>query len=83
MHPFVSPVLLGMTRLDPFDADAQTKPPNRKAAEIEQRITRGERDAIIGTNRVGQTAFLEQTLKGRTSLAKRRSNFSRIFRAPQ
>ena len=64
MHPFVSSILLGMTRPDPFDADAQAKPPDRKAAKIEERITRGEGYAIIGTNRMGQTAFLEQTLKG-------------------
>ena len=69
MHAFVSSILLGMTRPDPFDTDAQTKPPDRKAAEIEKRIPRGEGYAIIGTNRMGQTAFLEQTLKGRNSEA--------------
>jgi len=33
MHPFVPSILLGMTRPDPLDADAQTKPPDRKAAQ--------------------------------------------------
>ena len=65
MHPFVASILLRMTRPDPFNADTETKPPDRKAAEIEQRITGGERYAIVRTNRVGQTTFLEQTLKGR------------------
>ena len=35
MHAFVSPVLLGTAGPDPFDADAQTKPPHREPAEIE------------------------------------------------
>jgi hypothetical protein len=45
MHPFVASILLRMTRPDPFNADTETKPPDRKAAEIEQRITGGERYA--------------------------------------
>jgi len=50
-----------MTRPDPFDLNAQPKPPDRKAAEIKERITGGEGYAIIGTNGVRQTTFLEQS----------------------
>jgi len=32
MHAFMTAVLLGMPGLDPFDADAQPKPPDRQLA---------------------------------------------------
>jgi hypothetical protein len=35
MHAFVTAILLGMARLDPFDADAQAEPPDRELAQIE------------------------------------------------
>ena len=43
MHPFVAAVLLRVTRLDPFDADAQAQPPDGELAQVEQRMRGGKR----------------------------------------
>ena len=66
MHPFVSSILLGMTRPDGSfrcgcpDESHQTE----RRLRLKSELTRGEGDAIIGTNRIWQTTFLEQTLEG-------------------
>jgi hypothetical protein len=36
MHAFVTPILLWMGGLDPFDADAQAEPPHGQLAQMEQ-----------------------------------------------
>lgn len=38
---------IGDSRFDSFDADAQTQPPNRQFAEVEQGIGRSKRYSVI------------------------------------
>src|SRR5690349_2966833 len=63
MHAFVPAVLLGMTGLDAPDGNAQAQPPDREPGEIEQSIRRGERNAVVGADRSGQTALLNKRSK--------------------
>jgi hypothetical protein len=64
VHAFVAAVLLGMTGLDAFDADAQAQPPHRELGEIEQPVGRSERDAVVGADGARQTPFFEKVLEG-------------------
>src|SRR5579871_4433783 len=64
MHALVAAVLLGMAGLDAFDGDAEPQPPDGELGEIEQAVRTGERDAIVGTDRRGQAALLEELLEG-------------------
>ncbi len=64
MHPLVAAVLLGMAGLDAFDGDSQSEPPDGKLREVEQAIGVGEGDAIVGADRRGQAALLEEVLEG-------------------
>jgi hypothetical protein len=64
MHALVAAVLLGMAGLDAFDGDPESEPPDGELGEIEQTVRTGERDAIVGTDRRGQAAFLEELLEG-------------------
>jgi hypothetical protein len=50
MHAFVTPVLLGISRLDPLDGDAEPEPPDREFGEIEQGIRAGEGHAAVGSD---------------------------------
>src|SRR5690606_9469721 len=61
----VTAVLLGVSRLDALDLDAETQPPDGKLRKIEEAIGRGERHAIVGADRLWQAALLEQALEGR------------------
>jgi hypothetical protein len=65
MHTLMPAILLWMTGLDALDGEAQTQPPHRKLGEVEQRVGRGERHAIVGTDADGQAALLKQARKGR------------------
>src|SRR5215469_2217350 len=65
MHAFMAAVLLRMTRLDALDGNAEPQPPDGESAQVEETVGRGEGDAVVGTNGMGQTAFLEKALKGR------------------
>ena len=40
-------ILLGMTRLDPFDADTEPEPPDRQFAQVEQGLGGSERNTVI------------------------------------
>jgi hypothetical protein len=51
MHPLVSTILLGMARFDPLDRDAEAEPPDRQFAQPIERVSGGERHAIVGANR--------------------------------
>ena len=63
MHAFMSPVLLGVTRLDTLDRDTQSQPPDREQAESEEGIGRGEGNSVVGTYGIRQPELLEHTLK--------------------
>jgi hypothetical protein len=65
MHTLMPAILLWMTGLDALEGEAQTQPPHRKLGEVEQRVGRGERHAIVGTDADGQAALLKQARKGR------------------
>jgi hypothetical protein len=47
MHAFMTAVLLGMARLDAFDADSQTQPPDGKLAQVEQNMRGSERHSVL------------------------------------
>src|ERR1700729_1937689 len=64
MHAFVATVLLGVTRLDAFDMNAEPEPPDRKFAQIEERVGGSKGHTVVGTNAVGQSTFQEELLKG-------------------
>jgi len=38
MHALVAAILLGMARLDPFNADAESEPPDRQFAQVKQGV---------------------------------------------
>ena len=67
MHAFMPAVLLRMTRLDAFDGDAQTQPPDGELREVEQGVGRGKGHTVVGADAARQAALLEQSLKGRKS----------------
>jgi len=52
VHALMSAVLLGMTGPDAFDADAEPQPPDREPGEIEKSVGRGERNTVIGADRL-------------------------------
>ena len=59
MHALMPAVLLRMAGPNAFDADAQPQPPDRKLGEIEQPIGRSEGNAVVGADRLRQTALFE------------------------
>jgi len=62
-------VLLRLAGLDPLDLNAEPEPPDRQAAEVEQAIGGGKRDAVIGTDAERQPAFQEQPSTKASNLA--------------
>src|SRR5215813_2413583 len=64
MHALVAAVLLWVARLDALDGDAEPQPPHREFGEIKEAVWTGERHAIVGSDRLGQTTLLEELLKG-------------------
>ncbi len=71
--PLVAPVLLGMPGRDALEADAQAQPPHGEFAQTIQRMRRGERHAVIGADRVGQSKVLERALEHREGIALARA----------
>jgi hypothetical protein len=55
MHALVAAILLRMARLDPLDANAQAKPPDRKFAQVEPSVCGSEGYAVV-TADVGRQA---------------------------
>jgi len=49
----VTAVLLWVARLDALDSDAEPQPPRREFGEIEEAVRTGERQAIVGPDRLG------------------------------
>ena len=64
VHALVAPVLLGMTRLDAFDRDAEAEPPYGELGEIEEAVWGSEGQAIVGSDCGWQSAFGEDALEG-------------------
>jgi hypothetical protein len=56
-------ILLGMTRLDPFNANAQPEPPDGEFAQVEQSVCGSEGDAVIATDVGGQATLFKKPLK--------------------
>src|SRR5215470_14206809 len=52
MHALEAAVLLRMARLDALDGDAEAQPPDGELGEVEQGIWTGERDAVVGADRL-------------------------------
>jgi hypothetical protein len=64
MHAFVAAVLLRMAGSDALNGDAQPQAPYRKLRELKQSMRRGEGNAVIRADAVGQTTLSEKALKG-------------------
>src|SRR5258708_22540735 len=56
-------ILLGMTRLDAFNANPQPEPPDSKFAQVEQGVCGSEGDAVIAADVGGQATLLKKPLK--------------------
>jgi hypothetical protein len=50
VHAPVAAIFLGMTRLDTFNADAESEPPDRPLAQVEQGVSRSEGNAVIAVD---------------------------------
>ena len=68
VYALVAAVLLGMTRLDALDLDAEPQPPDGKLGKVEERIGAGEGDTIVGADSAWQAALAKELLEGGTLL---------------
>src|SRR6185369_2046850 len=82
MHALMAAILLGMTGTNAFDADAQAQPPHRQFRKIEESVGGSKGHAVVGTNRLGQTAFPEQSFKGQEGWPRTTANSARHNRSP-
>jgi hypothetical protein len=67
VHAFMPAILLRMTGLDAFDGDAQTQPPDGELGEVEQRVGRGEGNAVVRAHADRQAAPASES-RGRIRL---------------
>src|SRR5262249_1283214 len=63
MHAFVAAILLGMTRLDALDVDAEAEPADGEFAEAVQRVGGGKGHAVVGPDGLREAKFLEGALE--------------------
>jgi len=56
-------ILLGMARLDPFNANTQPEPPDGEFAQVEQGVGGSERNTVIAADVGRQATFLKKPLK--------------------
>jgi len=59
MHALVAAVLLRMTRLDPFNANTEPEPPDRKFAQVKQGMGRSEGHAVVAADADRHAALLK------------------------
>src|SRR5229473_7994865 len=57
------PFLLGMARLDPFDANPQSEPPDCQLAQVKQGVCRSEGHAVVTADVGRQAALLKKPFK--------------------
>ena len=62
VHPFVTAILLRLSRVDSFDANAQANQPDRKLAQTAQSC-RGEWRPVIAADRFRQPKLAERRLE--------------------
>src|SRR5262249_49547588 len=62
VHPFMGSVLLRMRGQDPLMLNAEAQPPHVQLRQPVQ-AGRGERHAVVGADRAGETAFTEQAFE--------------------
>jgi hypothetical protein len=74
MHAFMAAVLLRVTRLDAFNADAQPEPSDRKLAQVEQVGGGSERHTVIAAN-VGRRAALRYSAHFQTQPSRLKAFF--------
>jgi hypothetical protein len=65
MHALMAAILLGMARLDPFDANPQPEPPDRELAQVKQGVCRSEGHAVVTADVGRQAALLKKPFKTR------------------
>src|SRR5258708_34344805 len=68
MHALMAAVLLRMTRLDPFNANTEPEPPDRKFAQVKQGMGGSEGHAVVAADTDRQAALLKQPLKHSESI---------------
>ena len=52
MHPLMAPVLLRVPGRDALEANAETEPPDREFTPAIEGVRGGERDAVVGADRL-------------------------------
>ena len=63
MHALMATVLLRMTRLDPFNANTEPEPPDRKFAQVKQGMGGSEGHTVVAADVGRQAALLKKPLK--------------------
>jgi hypothetical protein len=78
MHALMTAILLGMARLDSFDADTEPEPPHRKLAQMEQGVGGSEGHTVIAADVGRQATLLKKPLKHSESVlfSSRRKGFT-------
>src|ERR1700675_4646942 len=60
MHAFMAAILLGVTGLDPFDADTEPEPPERQFAQVAQGLSGSKGNTVIATDAGRQAALFKK-----------------------
>src|SRR6266852_6375332 len=56
-------ILLGMARIDPFDANPQSEPPDCQLAQVKQGVCRSEGHTVVTADVGRQAALLKKPFK--------------------
>jgi hypothetical protein len=63
MHALMAAILLGMARLDPYDANLEPEPPHCQLAQVKQGVCRSEGHAVVTADVDRQAALLKKPFK--------------------